>query len=306
VVNDFQSPPDIPEVDLTVAAVARRLGVAPATLRTWDRRYGLGPSHHVAGEHRRYNSLDLARITEMRRLVISGVPPAEAATTAKKHDGKISAAAVHQSNAIYDQTNAKVVEILLRAAHAFDFELVETMVRREIAAHGVIYTWSRTLIPLLTQIGLQWAKDGSGIEIEHLLSEVLKRVLSEPLNQITNPINARPVLLASVGEEFHTLALRALAAALAERNIDSQFLGARTPQVALNEVIRRLAPPAVFLWAQLSTNAAVEFIHEIPTIRPAPRIIIGGPGWLGLECSNATYCTDLEQASEEIARAVGV
>ncbi|HYN74868.1 MAG TPA: transposase, partial [Candidatus Limnocylindria bacterium] len=24
---------------LTVAAVARRLGVAPATLRTWDRRY---------------------------------------------------------------------------------------------------------------------------------------------------------------------------------------------------------------------------------------------------------------------------
>ncbi|MFM8693986.1 MAG: transposase, partial [Actinomycetota bacterium] len=25
---------------LTVASVARRLGVAPATLRTWDRRYG--------------------------------------------------------------------------------------------------------------------------------------------------------------------------------------------------------------------------------------------------------------------------
>ena len=34
---------------LTVAAVARRLGVAPATLRTWDRRYRLGPSAHLAG-----------------------------------------------------------------------------------------------------------------------------------------------------------------------------------------------------------------------------------------------------------------
>ena len=32
---------------LTVAAVARRLGVAPATLRTWDRRYGLGPTEHA-------------------------------------------------------------------------------------------------------------------------------------------------------------------------------------------------------------------------------------------------------------------
>src|SRR5699024_777713 len=29
---------------LTVAAVAARLGVAASTLRTWDRRYGLGPS----------------------------------------------------------------------------------------------------------------------------------------------------------------------------------------------------------------------------------------------------------------------
>ena len=43
---------DIDEERLTVAAVARRVGVAPSTLRTWDRRYGLGPSEHVAGNHR--------------------------------------------------------------------------------------------------------------------------------------------------------------------------------------------------------------------------------------------------------------
>ena len=41
------------ELLLPVAAVARRLGVAPATLRTWDRRYGLGPSVHAPGAHRR-------------------------------------------------------------------------------------------------------------------------------------------------------------------------------------------------------------------------------------------------------------
>jgi len=62
---------------LTVAAVARRLGVAPATLRTWDRRYGLGPTEHSSGEHRRYNSADLARLTLMRKLVISGVSPSK-------------------------------------------------------------------------------------------------------------------------------------------------------------------------------------------------------------------------------------
>ncbi len=71
---------------LTVAAVARRLGVAPATLRTWDRRYGLGPSEHTAGSHRRYSGTDVARLMVMRRLTLEGVPPSEAAVIARASD----------------------------------------------------------------------------------------------------------------------------------------------------------------------------------------------------------------------------
>ena len=59
-----------PEPGSTVAAVARRLGIAPATLRTWDRRYGLGPTEHNAGSHRRYSPQDVIRLTLMRRLVV--------------------------------------------------------------------------------------------------------------------------------------------------------------------------------------------------------------------------------------------
>src|SRR5213079_2320845 len=58
--------PGAPPPMLTVAAVARRLGVAPSTLRTWDRRYDLGPSGHTAGSHRRYSPEDLDRLVVMR------------------------------------------------------------------------------------------------------------------------------------------------------------------------------------------------------------------------------------------------
>ena len=68
-----------PEPVLTVAAVARRLGVAPATLRTWDRRYGVGPTNHATGRHRRYDGRDVARLELMQHALLRGASPAEAA-----------------------------------------------------------------------------------------------------------------------------------------------------------------------------------------------------------------------------------
>jgi DNA-binding transcriptional MerR regulator len=67
---------------LSIAGAARGLGVATATLRSWERRYGLAPSLHTPGGHRRYGSDDLARLQVMHRLVRDGVPAAEAARIA--------------------------------------------------------------------------------------------------------------------------------------------------------------------------------------------------------------------------------
>ncbi len=77
----------IAEGNLSVAAVARLLGLAPSTLRTWDRRYGLGASGHEAGSHRRYSPSDVARLMTMRRLIATGVAPHEAAEIAISHKG---------------------------------------------------------------------------------------------------------------------------------------------------------------------------------------------------------------------------
>lgn len=64
---------------LTTGEVARRLGVAPTTVRTWDRRYGLGPDAHTGGRHRRWTAADVARLERMCALTATGIPPAEAA-----------------------------------------------------------------------------------------------------------------------------------------------------------------------------------------------------------------------------------
>ena len=287
---------------LTVAAVARRIGVAPATLRTWDRRYGLGPSAHEAGEHRRYHPNDLAKLILMRRLITSGVAPSDAAVKAKAHKGKLSVEDLVEEFEIREE----VVDALHRAAKSLDKSFVETVLRKDIADKGVIASWTEVIVPLLFLVGDEWAATGTGIEVEHMLSEVIKRLLREGVVEIKDPVNAQPVLLASVGEEAHCLAIHALAAALAEKKIETFFLGARTPLEAISGMVKRSAPPAVFLWAQLEQNSDPKFIKELPVVRPAPRVIVGGPGWDEKACSDVVVAQDLIHACAEIERAVGL
>lgn len=71
-------------VGVTTGFLARKLGVSPTTLRSWDRRYGLGPAVRADGRHRRWSPDDVAMVQEMCRLTAAGLPPAEAARAAKE------------------------------------------------------------------------------------------------------------------------------------------------------------------------------------------------------------------------------
>ena len=286
---------------LTVAAVARRLGVAPATLRTWARRYGIGPTDHESGSHRRYCPEDLAKLTTMRRLIIAGMSPAEAAEKALSTKSAIKMEKI--VGGFSDRPD--VIDALHSAANALDKNFIESTLRNDIEKHGVIRSWQEVIVPVLVMLGKSWEETGEGIEIEHFFSETLKRVLRERSSKIHKPINPRPVLVASVGEEMHSLAIHALTAARAERNIECHFLGARTPFAALEAMVEKFAPPAIFLWAQLVENADPNFFRNLPAVRPAPRILLGGPGWRESDCANMTKTPDLNFACEEITRAIG-
>lgn len=297
-----------PDDSLTVAAVARKLGIAPATLRTWDRRYGIGPSKHSIGTHRKYSATDLMRLTAMVRLIVAGVAPKDAAHKALKLDLKKSQEAVEEVlRSVEDQSD--LVSLLHRSALKLDSPKFEKLIRKSIADIGVEATWLEVLAPLLNEIGEEWVRTGTGIEVEHFVSEIIRKILSENFGNVIKPKNSRPVLLACVGNEMHSLALTALAAVLAEARIDCIFLGARTPQIAINQVILKSAPPAIFLWAQMSENADHSFVKSLPVIRPAPRVLLGGPGWQsakGKAQSRAVLTIGLSDARDQILQALAV
>ncbi|MBX9247007.1 MerR family transcriptional regulator, partial [Actinotalea ferrariae] len=139
---------------LTVAAVARRLGVAPATLRTWDRRYGLGPSEHMAGSHRRYSSSDVSRLLVMRRLTLEGVAPSEAARAALTSTEAVVAPTPGPTTTEVMDAYSDAVPMapdpaaLVSAATHFDNAAVRWMLAR-VHARDVIAWWSELVAPAL-------------------------------------------------------------------------------------------------------------------------------------------------------------
>ena len=154
---------------LTVAAVARRVGVAPATLRTWDRRYGLGPSEHQEGEHRRYCPHDLAKLMMMRRLIVAGVSPAEAAEQARNCKSAVPLKKIVKEVEVRED----VVDAIYKALESFDRAFVEATLIHEMDTYGVESAWADVIVPTLFLIGEEWENNQKGIEVEHLFSEIL-------------------------------------------------------------------------------------------------------------------------------------
>jgi MerR family transcriptional regulator, light-induced transcriptional regulator len=316
--------PDPPEARLTVAAVARRLGVAPATLRTWDRRYGLGPTLHSPGSHRRYSRSDVARLEAMRRLVLDGVPPADAARLAvdqvsraptqdglppgppgrlRPLDGVRSGGPGGRVLALPGGTAD--TRGLARAAMALDAASIRAAVEQAVVEHGVIPTWTELLCPVLVAVGERWATTGEGVEVEHLLAETAGSAL-RAASTAPEPRNGRPVLLACAPEEQHSLPLAALAAALAEQGIGARLLGGGLPLPALRAAVRRTGPAAVMVWAHAAGSADVQVLDALPVLRPPVAVLAGGTGWVGRSLpARVTYVPDLAAAVAVVTRATG-
>jgi MerR family transcriptional regulator, light-induced transcriptional regulator len=302
-----------PQPGYGIGALARRLGVAPATLRDWERRYGIGPGGRSAGGHRRYQPADIARIEHMRRLVLDGMPPGEAARVALAPDPATELARGEPEPAAWGAGGRSLplpgqlpqARGLARAALALDGPAIAGMLDRALDSSGVVITWERLAMPVLIALGERSAANGTCIDVEHLLSAQLLAVLAARIGRLAEPLNGRPVLLACADGEEHSLALYALAAALAERGVRTAMLGARTPPRALTGAISRIGPAAAFVWSQTAATGDPAQFAGIARQRPPLRLFTAGPGWRETPPGGRAVGT-LSDAVQQACEAVGV
>ncbi|MFF4586415.1 MerR family transcriptional regulator [Streptomyces sp. NPDC001388] len=312
------------DTGLTTGALARRLGVAPTTLRSWDRRYGIGPAVRADGRHRRWRPGDVAVLEAMCRLTSAGVPPAEAARAARESAappaGEPAGGVPQRSRAAGGLPLGGDVRQecrgLARAAVRLDAPAVAEQLTAAVERHGLTDAWQEVMVPTLHAVGRKWASSGDRyVEVEHLLSWHV----STALRHATRPAvpgdatgGRGPVLLACVPGEQHSLPLEALNAGLSRLDVPTRMFGPAVPAEALSAAVQRLGPVAVVLWAQSRSTASLALARHVAATgwgvrgaRRAPAVLLGGPGWAGRPAPGLPRPTGLGDALETLAGVYG-
>jgi len=293
---------------VAVAVVAKRLGVAPATLRTWDRRYGLGPSERSAGSHRRYTRDDVLRLLVMQRLTIEGVAPADAARAALAADLEVERA--NRDRAVVEQEEARrraahqggaarpeprVVHFAPRGdgspAAAGPSDIVEAALaldERRLAqllaipdGDDILAWWSNLVVPALAKLAERTvlAKPGESF-LPPLVAAGLqalrdRQVAHERDVGTPHPSQMRRIVLVFIPPgEPHPLAAHTLASALTARGVMARVVVGRTDPHRVQEIVAMVRPVAVALYA-LSSTPDLGIVESLHTNEPELPIFVG-------------------------------
>ena len=299
-----------------VGTVADQLGVSTSTLRSWERRYGLGPTRRTGGNHRRYGPTDVFRVRLMARLTAQGIParaaadaiagmddravvarlqaPAAARSTAgpagrgTAGTGRADAAGVtggrplpadHSSTGPVAMVDVEAVDSIVSAAAALDGLSLVHLYRAALRRLDFEHAWTDVLAPSLRRIGEQWATGALGVESEHLASDLLEAELRAVARAKRVDATGPPVLLVSADDEQHHLPLLAVEAELARLGVPALHLGARVPAPSVVVTLRRTRARAVFVWASIARDNAEPFWDLLADAGGSARVVVGGPGW---------------------------
>jgi DNA-binding transcriptional MerR regulator len=247
---------------LNIAALARRTGVAPDTLRKWEQRYQILQPDRTAGGQRRYTERDVARVDWLRERLDEGYRIGVAASLLGTIGvGPGRSPRDHLRGLLDSVALGETSEIGLRLDQAF-------------ALLGVDETLEAVVQPLLEAVGERWARGELTVAEEHLVSETVRSRLGHLLGDPGGSVRGIAVLLCAPGER-HELGLMTAAIALRRDGWKVVYLGADTPLADAVALARRL--PARLLGLSVALREHARALEKM-TLPEGIALVVGGSG----------------------------
>jgi methanogenic corrinoid protein MtbC1 len=284
------------EDGVPIAAVEQATGIARATLRIWERRYGFPQPGRDARGERTYPVDQVQKLRLIADLIVRGhrpgqlaqLPSSQLASLAVPNGPRPAAAGEGVPDAIIAPLRAHDSAAVLR--------LLEESVRRM----GLVEFVSSRMPEMNVKVGQAWASGDLEVYEEHLYTELVQQVVRSHLGRLhaAAPSHGPRVLLATPPQELHGLGLLMAQVLLTTEGCPCTSLGTRVPlaQIAtaasvfradvvglsftasMNpahvlrglEQLRAELPPQVAIWAGGSSPVLAR--HRIPGVQAMPHV----------------------------------
>ena len=256
-------------------------GVSSATLRAWERRYGVPTPSRTASAYRLYSNEDVALIIKMRDLVKAGTAPAEASRAVlgeagSRVDASAQAAIAEADKDAFVAAKERIIDAVCR----FDPDGLDEAVSKTLTLGPAVTIYERTIRPALVQIGDLWHAGTVTVAQEHFASNVLGGTLVHLLRLAQPSDDARRVVLACFADENHVLGLYGAGLRFASWGYRTLMLGTSTPPFAVASVVDALAPHLVGLSAVMLVPPprARELVDGYADACHSTAWVVGGDG----------------------------
>ncbi len=249
---------------MNIAALSRRTGVAPDTLRKWEQRYGVLNPHRTGGGQRRYSELDVARVDWLLARLAEGYRIGEASALLGKGLSSPPTCA------------DELLESLKDAVTAGDYATIARLLDQAFALQDVEQTLAEVAQPLLRWIGDGWAAGDLSVADEHLLTQALRGRLERLLTDTHGGVRGVAVLLCGPGER-HELGLLMFGVLLRADGWQVAYLGPDMPLDDAVALASRLSARLVAISVGLKEHAdALRSAFDGVELPPDSQIVVGG------------------------------
>lgn len=199
-------------------------GLAPATLRAWEKRYGVPAPARAPSRYRLYSDADLRELRWMQARVEEGIPPRQAARLAIER---------REAGVPFDGPNAlqapQLAADLKASCLAFDEDRALDVIRHAGAVMRPVEIMRGVVLVAVAEIGRDWEAGLVTVAQEHFASQIARRFGDRLMDLYRPAPGISPVLCACAPGEQHDLGLLAVAIELRSRGVPVVYLGADVP-----------------------------------------------------------------------------
>jgi DNA-binding transcriptional MerR regulator/methylmalonyl-CoA mutase cobalamin-binding subunit len=289
----------------TIKQAARLTGVSEASLRAWERRYGVVVPVRSASGYRLFDEAALTAISTMRRLVDDGWSASAAAAAVRSGDiprtpeepagGEVATDPDRPGAATYQQR-------FVTSAARMDTAGMEDSLDAGFSLGSFEHVVDAWLFPTLEALGEGWARGEIDVAGEHAASHAVHRRLSAAFDAAASRSRGPAVVVGLPAGSQHELGALAFATAIRRRGLDVLYLGANVPVSSWETAARSHAARAAVLAVVTPEDreGAVTVARRLLNEDMVPLVCSGGAAGAELAPGVHTLAATIGAAAEEL------